>query len=97
MVTPRDERQAYPETRELFEDTLVLARKEHLEALSMLCVRLVSVRIREMYAFRLVGGPVVTIHIGGIVVETTKFDILLNGYEGSRLIYVHVVCAGSPS
>lgn len=42
----------------------------------MLCIRLVSVWIREMYAIRLVGGPVVTICIGGIVVETAKFNVL---------------------
>ena len=97
VVTPRDDRQAHPETRELFEDTLVLARKEHLKALSMLCVRLVSVRIREMDTFRRVGGPVVTFRIGGIIVETTKFDILSNGDEWSHLRCIHVGRAGLPS
>ena len=45
----------------------------------MLCICLVSVWIGEMYTFRLVGGPVVTICIGGIVIETAKFNILFVG------------------
>jgi hypothetical protein len=62
----------------------------------MLCVRLVSVGIREVYAFRLVAGPVVAIRIGGIVVKTAELDILSDRHEGSRL-KIHVVCAGLPS
>lgn len=71
-----NERQAYPKARKFFEDALVLARQERLEALSMLCVRLVSVGIGEMNAFRFVGRPVITIRIRGIAVETAKLDIL---------------------
>ena len=87
-------RQVHPEARQLLEDTLVLACKEHLEALSMLCVRLVSVGVGEVYAFRLVGRPIVTIRIGGIVVKTAKLDILSGRHEGSRFKNVHV---GLPS
>lgn len=69
-------RETHPESREFFKDTLVLGREEHLEALSMLRVRLVSVGIREVYAIRPVGGPVVTISVGRIIIQTAKFDIL---------------------
>ena len=43
----------------------------------MLCICLVSVRIREMYTIRFVGGPVVTIYIRAVVVKAAEFNVLL--------------------
>lgn len=70
----RGESQACPEMVELSEDTLLLAREEYFEVLSILCMRHVSI-IREMYTFRLMGGPVIIICAGSIVIDTAKSTI----------------------